>query len=177
MSNINTEGYFVKYTSLVFQNNIKDAFTHQTESIQNFCDSISEEKSTYAYAADKWTLKEVLQHLIDTERVFAYRALAIARKDTTTLPSFDENEYAAHSNANSRTWHSLTEEMQQVRNSTSMLFNSFSAETLANTGKFSNNTSDVNTLGLIIVGHFYHHVNVVQEKYLASPNPSERGEL
>jgi uncharacterized damage-inducible protein DinB len=166
MSITNNEGYFVKYTSLVKESHIKDAFIHQIECIQDLCENISEEKSTYAYAAGKWTLKEMLQHLIDTERVFAYRALAIARKDTTTLPSFDENLYADNSNANDRTWHSLTEEMYQVRACTRMLFNSFSEETLANTGKFSNNTAAVETLGLIIVGHFYHHANVVQEKYM-----------
>lgn len=166
MSNTNNEGYFVKYTSLVLENNCADAYAAQDANIKNFCESITEEKSTYAYAAGKWTLKEVLQHLIDTERIFAYRALAIARKDTTTLPSFDENEYAANSNANTRTWHSLTEEMLAVRATTKFLFHSFNTETLATTGKFSNNTSSVNELGLIIVGHFYHHVNIVAERYL-----------
>jgi uncharacterized damage-inducible protein DinB len=166
MSITNTEGYFVKYTSLVNENNLADAFANQQESIKQFCANITEEKSLYAYAAGKWTLKEMLQHLIDTERVFAYRALAIARKDTTILPSFDENEYAANSNANARTWESLTNEMVAVRNTTEMLFKSLSTEMLASTGKFSSNTSDVETLGLIIVGHFYHHANVVQEKYM-----------
>jgi uncharacterized damage-inducible protein DinB len=165
MNTTNTEGYFVKYTSLVDGDNVTDAFIQQMESVQDFCDSITEEKSTYTYAEGKWTLKEVLQHLIDTERVFAYRALAIARKDTTTLPSFDENEYATNSNANDRTWQSLTEEMHQVRACTRMLFNSFTDETLTIAGKFSNNTSTVETLGLIIVGHFYHHVNIVKERY------------
>jgi uncharacterized damage-inducible protein DinB len=167
MSITNNEGYFVKYTSLVKENHVTDAFIHQTEWVRDFFyDNITEEKSCYAYAEGKWTLKEVLQHLIDTERIFAYRALAIARKDTTILPSFDENEYAANSKANERDWHSLTEEMHQVRACTRMLFNSFSDETLATTGKFSNNTSSVETLGLIIVGHFYHHVNIIKERYL-----------
>ncbi len=167
MSNTNTEGYFIKYTSLLSSNNVKDVFIEQIEDVRDFFyQNISEEKSTYRYAEGKWTLKEVLQHLIDTERIFAYRALAIARKDTTTLPSFDENEYAANSNANDRDWHSLTEEMHEVRACTRMLFNSFSEETLATTGKFSNNIASVNTLGLIIVGHFYHHLNIVKERYL-----------
>jgi uncharacterized damage-inducible protein DinB len=166
MSITNTEGYFVKYTSLVNEKNVEDAFANQQESIDQFCTNITEEKSAYAYAEGKWTLKEMLQHLIDTERVFAYRALAIARKDTTTLPSFDENEYALNSNANTRTWKSLTNEMLAVRATTVMLFKSFSTEMLAVTGKFSSNSSDVKTLGFIIVGHFYHHANVVQERYL-----------
>jgi uncharacterized damage-inducible protein DinB len=166
MSITNTEGYFVKYTSLVNENNLADAFANQQESIKKFCANNTEEKSLYTYAEGKWTLKEMLQHLIDTERVFAYRAIAIARKDTTTLPSFDENEYAANSNANARTWKSLTNEMVAVRNTTEMLFNSFSPEMLAITGKFSSNSSDVETLGFIIIGHFYHHANVVQERYM-----------
>ena len=167
MSITNTEGYFVKYTSLVTEDNLTDAFSNQDKIIKDFYVKISEEKSMYAYAVGKWTLKELLQHIIDTERIFCYRALAIARKDTATLPSFDENLYAANSNANARTWESLVTEMNAVRLTTKILFTSFSEEMFATVGKFSSNTSNPETLGYIMVGHVYHHLDIVEERYLA----------
>ena len=127
---------------------------------------MTEDKSTCAYAEGKWTLKEMLQHIIDTERIFAYRALAIARKETATLPGFDENLYADNSNANSRTWDNLTQEIKAVRNSTKILFESFTEEMLQNNGNFSSSNGSANTLGFIIVGHVYHHIKIAKERYL-----------
>ncbi len=160
-----TENYFVKYTTLVKETNIVEAFEAQKTAIQNFYNNISEEKSTYAYAESKWTLKEMLQHIIDTERVFAYRALAIARKDTAKLPSFDENEYASNSNANERTWASLINEMNVVRESTILLFKNFSEEMLGCVGKFSSLSGTPELLGFIMVGHVYHHIRIAEERY------------
>ena len=108
----------------------------------------------------------MLQHIIDTERIFAYRALAIARKETATLPGFDENLYADNSNANSRTWDNLTQEIKAVRNSTRILFESFTKEMLQNNGNFSSSNGSANTLGFIIVGHVYHHIKIAKERYL-----------
>ena len=167
MSITNTEGYFVKYTSLVKETNFQDAFANQTEIINSFCNKINEEKSLYAYAAGKWTLREMLQHIIDTERIFSYRALAIARGETTTLPGFDENEYAAKSNGNARTWLSLVAEMNAVRSSTKLMFESFTDDMLATKGKFTSNTADPKTLGLIMLGHVYHHISIAEERYLS----------
>ena len=167
MSITNTEGYFVKYTSLVKETNFQDAFANQTEIINSFCNKINEEKSLYAYAAGKWTLREMLQHIIDTERIFSYRALAIARGETTTLPGFDENEYAAKSNGNARTWLSLVAEMNVVRSSTKLMFESFTEDMLATKGKFTSNTADPKNLGLIMLGHVYHHISIAEERYLS----------
>ena len=167
MSITNTEGYFIKYTSLVKETNFQDAFANQTEIINSFCNKINEEKSLYAYAAGKWTLREMLQHIIDTERIFSYRALAIARGETTTLPGFDENEYAAKSNGNARTWLSLVAEMNAVRSSTKLMFESFTDDMLATKGKFTSNTADPKTLGLIMLGHVYHHISIAEERYLS----------
>ncbi len=160
------KNYFENYTSLVSEKETLDAFANQAKTLPDFFASISEEKATYAYADGKWTLKEMLQHMIDTERIFGFRALAIARKETVTLPGFDENIYAANSLANRRKWADLVEEMITVRESTTMLFSSFSEEMLANTGNFSAATANVNTIGNIIVGHFYHHIKIANERYL-----------
>ena len=159
------KNYFENYTSLVSEKDIITAFANQNKTLENFCSSISEEKAEYAYAAGKWTLKEMLQHIIDTERIFAFRALAIARKETVTLPGFDENIYAANSQANKRTWADLVNEMKLVRESTMLLFTSFTTEMLANAGNFSAATATVNTIGNIIVGHFCHHINIANERY------------
>ena len=160
------KNYFENYTSLVREEDVLDAFKNQTKILSDFLVVISEDKATYAYAEGKWTLKEMLQHMIDTERIFSYRALAIARKETVTLPGFDENVYATNSLANRRTWEELSQEMKIVRESTTILFKSFTEEMLQSSGCFSAANGNVNTLGLIIVGHFYHHVNISNERYL-----------
>ena len=160
------KNYFENYTSQVVEKDIISAFSSQEKILNDFVDSVSEEKSFYAYTEGKWTLKEMLQHIIDTERIFAYRALAIARKETATLPGFDENLYADNSNANSRTWDNLTQEIKAVRNSTRILFESFTKEMLQNNGNFSSSNGSANTLGFIIVGHVYHHIKIAKKKYL-----------
>lgn len=162
------KNYFENYTSLVIEKDIISGFSNQEKILNDFLDSVSEEKSNYAYAEGKWTLKEMLQHMIDTERIFSYRALAIARKETATLPGFDENLYADNSDANKRTWADLTKEIKTVRSSTSFLFKSFTEEMLQNTGNFSSSNGSANTLGFIIVGHVYHHIKIAKERYLSA---------
>ncbi len=129
-------------------------------------DSIPVEKADYAYAEGKWTLKELLQHCIDTERIMVYRALCIARGEKQSLPGFDENSYAAASNANIRTWEGLVEEMQLVRKSTILMFDSFNEEQLQQRGSANNHPITCNALGFIIAGHFLHHERIVKERYL-----------
>ncbi len=131
-------------------------------------ETITEGKSFYKYAEDKWSLKELLQHIIDSERVFAYRALAFARKDENTLPSFDENDYADNSKANTRQWRELVHEFSIVRQSTVFLFNSFSNDALQQIGKASNYTIEVSLIGFVIAGHLNHHLKIIRERYLNS---------
>ena len=159
--------YFKKYVDQVPEEDLLTGFQNQLTVIKEFLNSITEEKSTYAYDTGKWTLKEVLLHMIDTERIFNYRALAIARKETASLPGFDENIYAANSNANSRTWQNLIDEFLAVRSSTEFLFKSFTDEALSTSGISNNNPVTVISLGFITLGHFYHHKNVMQERYLS----------
>ncbi|MEO7767711.1 MAG: DinB family protein, partial [Ferruginibacter sp.] len=153
-------GYFQRYLDQVKEKDLVAAFSNQSQVIKDFLPSISEEKSMFSYAAGKWTLKEMLQHVMDAERIFAYRALSFARKDNASLPGFEENDYAAAANANNRTWESLIAEFVALRRSTLFLFESFTPEMLASTGTANNNTFTVEELGLLAVGHFYHHKNI-----------------
>lgn len=158
--------FFQRYIDQVPEDNFLTAFENQSLITSTFLNSISEEKSSFAYAEKKWTLKELLQHIIDTERILCYRALCIARHETASLPGFDENGYAAHSNANSRNWDSMVKEFQIVRIATELLFRSFSDEALLKTGTANGNLISVKSLGYIISGHFYHHKKVIEERYL-----------
>jgi len=123
------------------------------------------EKINYAYAEDKWTIKQMLQHVIDTERIFSYRAVAIARKEPNPIAGFDENEYAKNATAAHRNWKEMIAEWKMVRLSTNMLFNSFTEEDLKQKGIASNNPMSVNALSFIIFGHALHHLHVLKERY------------
>ncbi|MDQ6890998.1 MAG: DinB family protein [Bacteroidota bacterium] len=158
--------HFATYVSLVNDDDINNALKTQTPEVEKFLNSITEEQSLHRYAEGKWTLKEVLQHLIDAERVFAYRAMAIARRDKNSLPSFDENSYAHNSHANQRSWQELLAEFVTLRKTTEILFNSFTEEDLNSSGIASNNPITTNALGYVTVGHMSHHINIIKERYL-----------
>ena len=157
--------YFQQYIDQVPEENLPEGFNNQATVISSFLAGISEEKSKHAYAQGKWTIKEVLQHMTDTERIFCYRALCFARKEPASLPGFDENDYAANSNANERTWESLVDEFLAVRKATEYLFKSFGQEQLALSGTANNNLTSVASVGFITLGHFYHHKRVLEERY------------
>lgn len=129
--------------------------------------NLTEEQSRFAYAEGKWTLKGLLLHLSDTERVFQYRILAFARGDKNNLPGFDENEYANNSFADERTPESLVEEYKLVRKSSQILLESLSPSALQNKGIANGNEISVETIGKLIVGHNYHHLNIIEERYLS----------
>ena len=159
-------GSFQQYISEVPETDLKDAFNLQLPVINSFLSSISEEESTHAYAAGKWTIKEVLQHIIDTERIFSYRALCFSRGEKKSLPGFDENDYILNGNVKNRTWHSLSNEFLIVRQSTHLLFNSFTDAMLLLDGNSNDMVNTTAGMGFIIIGHFYHHKKVIEEKYL-----------
>lgn len=128
--------------------------------------SLLEKNADYCYKAGKWSVKSVLQHLIDAERILAYRALRFARNDKTVLPGFDETHYGANSPVNDRTINDLLEELKIVRIATILLFKNFNDEMLLRKGICSNVEIDVLSLGFAIVGHQDHHFKVITEKYL-----------
>lgn len=160
--------YFEKYVAQVPEDDLTTAFANQLPVIENFLRSITEEKSAFAYDKDKWTLKELLQHIIDTERIFNYRVLCFSRRETASLPGFDENEYAKNSNSNTRKWNDLVNEFLAVRNATEMLYKSFSAEMLERAGISNDKQSTVKSMGFISIGHFYHHKKIMEERYLTA---------
>lgn len=117
------------------------------------------------YAPGKWTAKDIIQHLIDAERVFSYRALRFARNDKTLLPGFEENEYAATAEASKRTMDDLLNEYYLVRDSSIKLFRSFNDEMLMREGIIPSGNVSVLAIGFIMPGHTIHHLNVIKERY------------
>jgi len=136
------------------------------ETIVDLFAEIPEEKGAHAYAPDKWTIKEVLLHIIDTERIFAYRALRFVRNDKTDLPGFEQNDYVPESKANSRTMNSLIAEFLTVRLASISLFETFDEEVMKRTGTANGYTVSVEALGYIISGHCLHHASIINERYL-----------
>ena len=158
--------YYGNYIKLVPEQDIVKGLRNQKEEVLHFFKAIPVFKHEYAYGMDKWTIKDILLHLIDTERIFAYRALRIARKDKTELPGFDENDFARVARANDRTYESLLQEYALVREVTVNLFENFDKTTLLNSGTASNNNLSVRAIGYIILGHELHHKNIIIERYL-----------
>jgi hypothetical protein len=165
----NTEylDYFNPFLGLVPQN---DDFVESLESVFKktlyLFLSIPKYKLVYSYREGKWTIKELINHLVDTERIFNYRALRIARQDQTPMEGFDENNYARYSAANSRSMESIIEEYKAVKMATITLFKSFTPEMLIQTGIASGHPVSVRANGFIISGHEIHHVNIIKERYL-----------
>ena len=158
--------YFNKYISLVENESLNSILESQSGEIENFFSTVSEDKWLYKYEENKWTIKEVLQHITDTERVFNFRAFVFARKDPNTFPSFDENEYAKNSNANNKKPEDLIQEFLAVRKSTQLLFKGFSPSQLKSVGKASSYEMSVAAIGYTIAGHLKHHMNILKERYL-----------
>jgi hypothetical protein len=158
--------FYHRYINQVKEDDLLTAFSNQTTSFLQFLSNIPADKRNYAYAEGKWTIQEVLQHIIDAERVFAYRALCIARQDTTPLPSFDENNYADNAKAGKRKWDDLIEEFKAVRRSTEIMFRSFDNDQLESNGVASGYPTYVLGIGYVMAGHVEHHVAVTKERYL-----------
>ena len=160
--------YFESYIGPILENETSivenlTAIQHQFEALLT---DIPSEKQLFTYAEGKWTIKEIIQHLIDTERVFAYRALSFARNDKNSLPGFDEDKFVEYSKANQRTYSALLAEMKTVRESTLHLFESFSEEDILRVGVGSDRDMSVRAAGFIIAGHQKHHLEIIKERYL-----------
>lgn len=157
---------YTAYIEAVKEHELESAFSAQQYLVDDFFSSIPPEKAGYAYAPGKWTLKSVLQHIIDAERVFTFRALCFARNERQHLPGFSENEYADVSGADERDWNSLCQELRDVRRSTLHLFQSFTTEMISRKGIANNKEITVLALGFVIAGHLEHHRKVILERYL-----------
>ncbi len=128
--------------------------------------SISEEQSNFAYAEGKWSLKFLLQHLIDAERIFVYRALRFSRNDRTELAGWDEEEYAKTYSLDDTSSESLILEFEHLRKSTILFFEGLSEVVLAQTGIANHNEISVEIIGKLVVSHNIHHLNIIKERYL-----------
>ena len=158
--------YFDRYINIVKENNLGKVLLHSLEEINLLRQSSVSDKQNFAYAEGKWTVKELIQHIIDTERIMAYRALRFARMDSTHLHSFDEDAIAAASGANARSLSEMIDELEAVRKSTILLYNSFTTEMLLFEGTASGKKINALAIGFVIAGHQTHHFNVLKERYL-----------
>ncbi|MEO9570184.1 MAG: DinB family protein [Polaribacter sp.] len=160
--------YFEQYLKLVIKKgkSIIENLEDSQKEFERLLRNLPKEKHNFSYADSKWTLKELIQHIIDTERVFCYRALCFARNDKTELPGFDQDVFVDNVDANSRDYYNLLDEMAILRKGTIILFKSFSDEALLRNGVASGNKMSVRALGYLFSGHQIHHLNVVKERYL-----------
>ncbi len=158
--------YYHKYVTCVPDGDIRDVLEDQLNSTITFLSNIDEEKSKLRYAPGKWSLREVLGHIIDSERVFVYRALRFSRGDEKPLQGFDENLYIHNSNYDSTNFSRLIEEFSLIRQSTVALFTSLRDEQWLKKGNASGHDVTVRGLAYIIAGHSEHHLNVIKERYL-----------
>lgn len=158
--------YFAHYIGLVDNTDCLNAIAQNHTDFLNLLNGIDEEKSHYRYAEDKWSIKELASHVIDSERIFAYRALRFARNDKTDLAGYDENHYAVFCGADERTLADLTNEFDVTRQSSLALFKSFDNDMLTRTGTANGIKIDVTSLGYLIAGHCQHHLNILKERYL-----------
>ena len=166
--NLKYNSFYQTYIDKVdISTSITENLQNSLNAVFNILGNISNEQANYSYAEGKWTIKEIVQHLIDTERVFSYRALAISRQDQNNLPGFNENKYVWFSNAQNISLTDLLKEFSLIRKANIAMFKGFSNEMLENTGIANNHKISVNAIGYIMSGHVLHHLNVVKERYLS----------
>lgn len=170
VTQLHSDEYASFYANYITQ--VSDEYTLMEEleisvhRLIKFVQDIPMDKYDYRYAEGKWTIKDILQHLIDSERIFAYRALRFSRNDKTELPGFEENDYAAIANGDERSIMDLLTELAVVRQATLSLFKTFKEQQLMRSGIASNNNMSVRALGFVIIGHQNHHQKIFQERYL-----------
>lgn len=157
--------YFDRYINLVDDVNLKDALNINGIGLLNNEKANLEKLEDKVYEPGKWTVNDILQHIIDTERIFTYRALRFARNDNTVLPGFDENTYAAEANASKRTLDSIIQEFDVTRQSSLCFFNSLTEDQLLRTGICFNKNISVLAIGFTLAGHLIHHLNIIRERY------------
>lgn len=157
--------HYSRYIQLVPGDNVIEVLKEYDKTV-NFLKSIPAEKENFAYAPDKWSVKQVVGHIIDTERIMAYRALRISRNDKNPLPGYDQEDFIKYGNAQRRTVNDLADEFEAVRKANLLMFKTFNQEELQRRGTASGFEVTVNGLLYIIAGHELHHLNILKERYL-----------
>lgn len=158
--------YYNNYISLVEGDDVMQVLNAQVAEIRSIFANVPEDKGTNAYAEGKWTIKELLSHLIDGERIFAYRILRISRGDKTPIEGFEQDDYIENSNANSRSFADLIGEFEAQRQSNLHMVNNISDEASKRMGTASDKPVSVRALTYIMAGHVRHHINILNERYL-----------
>ncbi|OFZ67634.1 MAG: damage-inducible protein DinB [Bacteroidetes bacterium RIFCSPHIGHO2_02_FULL_44_7] len=158
--------YYNGYIQSAGDVDLLEGLEDEMDTLTAFFASLPTEKLDYRYAEEKWTIPEILAHLIDAERIFAYLALRFARKDATPLAGFDENTYVPESRANERSIEALVAEFRAVRMATVTLFESFNREQLERSGLANGAEMSVRAIGFVIIGHAAHHCAVIEERYV-----------
>jgi uncharacterized damage-inducible protein DinB len=158
--------FYETYVSLVPDGDIIELLGRQLDETLAFLATITEEKANSSYAPDKWTLKEVLGHVIDAERIFAYRALRFARNDQNNLTGFEQDDYVANASFNQISLKDLASEFEHVRRSNILLFKHLDPDAWLRRGLANNNEVSVRALAYMIAGHEVHHMGVIRSQYL-----------
>jgi len=158
--------FYHGYISTVKEDDLIAGLKSSTKNLFELLKSIPKEKYDHQYAEGKWTVKEVVQHMLDGERVFSYRALRFARKDDTPLPGFDENLFAQTAKADKRNWNDMVEEFAALRKANEAMFASFDKDQLESSGVASESSTYVLGIGYILAGHVNHHCKIIKERYL-----------
>ncbi len=158
--------YYEKYISLVPGENIVTTLTSQIEDTLTLIRGLSESQGDLRYAPGKWSIKEVIGHLIDAERIFNYRALRVARSDRTPLPGFDENNYVENGNFGDRRMAELADEFQTVRKSGVYIFGHLDADAWIRHGVANDSEISVRAIAHIVAGHERHHLGIIRTRYL-----------
>jgi uncharacterized damage-inducible protein DinB len=157
---------YQSYIDIMKDNDFREGMRKNTRQFRKLLERIPRKKIDYAYAEGKWTIRQMLQHIIDAERVFAYRALVLSRMDATPLPGWDENQWALHDGASERRWKDLIREFMAVRESTQYLFDAMSDDQLRFKGTVREHPLNAFTLGFVLPGHVAHHMRILEERYL-----------
>ncbi len=160
--------FYETYISKVQNSDPVAQLERQLEETLALLRSFSETQSEMRYAPDKWSLKQVLGHMIDAERVFAYRALWFARGDETPLPGFDQNDFMTHSRFDALDWANLLEEFELLRRANVLAFKSFDEAAWHRAGSASGGRFTTRAKVYAIAGHELHHVEIIREKYLST---------
>ncbi len=159
--------YYHGYVSVINEDDVLQALETQPTAVRKLFDGKPEVTGTYSYAEGKWTIKELLSHLIDAERIFAYRILRISRGDETPIEGFEQDGYIENSNANNRSFADLLDEFEHQRRANVNMVRSLSGDAALRRGTASEKAVSVRALVYIMAGHVRHHVNILRERYLA----------
>ena len=160
--------YYEKYISLVEADDIIDRLASQPTVLSDLFKGVPEENGSFAYGDGKWSIKEVIGHLIDGERMFAYRIFRISRGDETPIEGFEQDGYIENAHSNSRSFADLLEEFTLLRRANMFFFNNLSDQDWLRIGTANNVKISVRALGYIMAGHIEHHVGILKERYLTA---------